>query len=73
MYRDPALIKKHIVKVRLDDDLNRQVEALCDFTGEQKAVVMRELVEAGLRLFHGDEYGGAGQWPEVPAGGLFGR
>jgi len=53
MYRDPSLIKKHVCKVRLDDDLDRQIEALADFTGEQKAVVVRKLVEIGLLRFHG--------------------
>jgi len=66
MYRDPALIKKHIVKVRLDDALNRQVEALADFTGDQKAVLLRQLVEMGLEQFHGVESGGLRDGVEVP-------
>lgn len=53
MYRNPALIKKHITKVRMDDMLNRQVESLCDLTGEQKAVVVRDLILLGFDRFHG--------------------
>lgn len=53
MYRDPSLIKKHVCKVRLDDDLDRQVEALADLTGEQKAVILRRLIEIWLHRFHG--------------------
>lgn len=52
MYRDPTLIKKHATRVRLDDHMDRQIEAICDFTGQQKAVVMRELVKIGLSKFH---------------------
>lgn len=66
MYRDTALIKKHITKVRMDDGLNRQVESLCDLTGEQKAVVVRDLILLGLDRFHAGNNNGSNSSVEVP-------
>jgi hypothetical protein len=65
MYRDPALIKKHVCKVRLDDDLDRKIEALADLTGEQKAVIVRRLIEIGLHRFHGADDSASCQSVEV--------
>lgn len=54
MYANPELIKKHIVKVRLDDQTNRRVDALTEITGDQKAVVTRRLIELGLEALHAE-------------------
>jgi hypothetical protein len=48
MYADPRLIKKHEVKVRLDDDVNALVDALVKNTGGQKAVIVRDIFLRGL-------------------------
>ena len=44
MYADPALIRKHVVKLSLSDRESALLEALCNYTGEQKAVVLREML-----------------------------
>lgn len=44
MYSDPALIRKHIVKLSLSDRESDLLHALCTYTGEQKAVVLREML-----------------------------
>ena len=49
MYSDPRLIRKHIVKVCLNDFEAEELEYLTDLLGEQKQVVLRELMEIGLR------------------------
>lgn len=43
-YSDPALIRKHVVKLSLSDRESDLLEALCSYTGEQKAVLLREMV-----------------------------
>lgn len=48
MYQDPRLIKKHEVKIRLDDDVNELLESLVNVTGGQKAVVVRDIFIKGL-------------------------
>lgn len=44
MYTDPARIRKHVVKLRLSDEEHALVEALVNYTGEQKATLLRDLV-----------------------------
>lgn len=44
MYSDPSLIRRHIVKLSLSDRESALLEALCNYTGEQKAVVLREML-----------------------------
>jgi predicted DNA-binding protein len=44
MYRDPSLLRSHVVKLRFSKEEDRLLEALADYTGEQKAVLVRELV-----------------------------
>jgi hypothetical protein len=44
MYSDPALIRKHTVKLSLSDREAALLDALCAFTGEQKAVLLREML-----------------------------
>ena len=44
MYADPALIRKHVVKLSLSDRESDLLDALCNYTGEQKAVVLREML-----------------------------
>lgn len=54
MYSDPALIRKHVVKLSLSDREAALLEGLCAYTGEQKATLLRELVMAkAVEVLHG--------------------
>lgn len=44
MYSDPALIRKHVVKLSLNDREEALINAYCEFSGEQKAALLRELI-----------------------------
>ena len=44
MYSDPTKIRSHVVKLRLSDEEHRLVQALVDYTGEQKASLLREIL-----------------------------
>jgi hypothetical protein len=44
MYSDPALIRKHFVKLSLSDREAALLDALCNYTGEQKAALIRDMV-----------------------------
>jgi hypothetical protein len=50
MYGDPALIRVHTVKLRLNEQENALVDALVDYTGQQKAALMRDLLLEQVRL-----------------------
>jgi predicted DNA-binding protein len=49
MYRDPARIRERVIKVRLSREEDALLEALADYTGEQKAVLIRELLLEAAR------------------------
>lgn len=61
MYSDPALIRKHTVKLSLNDNEAALVDALVRYTGEEKAAFIRALVldRATEVLAHGAESAGA--------------
>lgn len=44
MYSDPALIRKHRVNLSLNEREHALVHAVCDYTGEEPAAFIRELV-----------------------------
>lgn len=44
MYSDPTKIRSHIVKIRLSDEEHKLVQAYVEYTGEQKAALLRELI-----------------------------
>lgn len=44
MYRDPAKIRKHPVRLRFSDEEYRLIQALTDYSGEQQAVILREII-----------------------------
>jgi hypothetical protein len=48
MYADPRLIRKHIFKVCLDDDERAVVDELVKRTGQQRQVILRELLLSSL-------------------------
>lgn len=54
MYSDPALIRKHVVKLSLSDREAALIDALCAYSGEQKASLLRELIlERAMDVLHG--------------------
>lgn len=59
MYSNPSLIRRHTVKLSLNDRESALVNALCDFTGEEKAALLRELIlsRAAELLGHSGESG----------------
>lgn len=53
MYADPAYIRKHAVKLSLSDKEVELLDALCLATGQQKAVLVRELLlERAREVLH---------------------
>jgi hypothetical protein len=52
MYADPALIRDHPVRVYFNESEAKLVDALVEYTGEQRAVLIRRLIleQAGLIL-----------------------
>lgn len=62
MYGDPALIRKHKVKLSLSDSEHALLDAVCNYTGEQKATLLREmLIERALEVLHGEANSGPAQ------------
>jgi hypothetical protein len=47
MYVDPTKIRSHVTKLRFSDEEEQLIQAWVNYTGEQKAVLLRELVLAG--------------------------
>lgn len=50
MYADPSLIREHVVKVRFNDLEADLVNAWINYSGQQKAVLLRELILEQARL-----------------------
>jgi hypothetical protein len=48
MYSNPRHIRDHEIKARFDEDTYRLIEAMAAFHRTQKAVLIRDLVEAAL-------------------------
>lgn len=44
MYSDPTLIRRHRVNLSFNEREQALVRALCDYTGEEPAAFIRELV-----------------------------
>jgi len=44
MYSDIALIRRHRVNLSFNDREAKLIESLCDFTGQEKAAFLRELI-----------------------------
>lgn len=54
MYSDPSLIRKTVVKLSPRDREAALLDGLCAYTGEQRAVLMRELLIArAVEVLHG--------------------
>lgn len=48
MYTNPRHLRDHEIKARFDEDTYQLIEAMANFHHTQKAVLVRELVEAAL-------------------------
>ncbi|MFM2193995.1 MAG: hypothetical protein RLZZ460_665 [Chloroflexota bacterium] len=56
MYADPKRIRKHVLKVCLDDYEAKVIDQIVAQTGQQRQVVLRELLLEGLeRLAKSEE------------------
>lgn len=70
MYVDPTKLRSHVVKIRFSDEEAALVDALTNYTGEQKAVLLRELIlEQATSVLLG-ESGACGQDVEVTTAAL---
>lgn len=71
-YSDPSLLREHVVKLRLNENEADLIHAWVKYTGQQKAVLLREMLLEQARLDMGlDSPGNAGA-NEVPQQALFG-
>ncbi len=50
MYADPSLVREHVVKLRLNDTEAELIDALVNYTGQQKAPLLRDLLLEQARL-----------------------
>lgn len=53
MYSDPSKIRANVVKIRLNDAESALVDAIVNFTGEQKASLLREMLLEQARIVLG--------------------
>ena len=55
MYADPILIRDHPVRVYFNEQEAKLVDALTEYTGEQRAVLIRNLIlDQAFRILSGD-------------------
>ena len=71
MYADPANVRSHVVKLRLNDTEAALVEALVNYTGQQKAALLRELLLEQAQLVLCPQVAPTGGSVEVPQLSLF--
>lgn len=50
MYSDPSLIREHVVKLRFNDREAELINAWVNYTGQQKAALLREMLLEQARL-----------------------
>jgi hypothetical protein len=70
-YTDPSLIREHVVKLRLNDHEAGLIDAWVNYTGQQKAVLLREMLLEQASLDMGLNAAPAQLANEVPQMGLF--
>lgn len=68
MYADPSLIRDHVIKLRLNDAEAALIEAWVNYTGQQKAALLREMLLDQARA----DVGLDGVGNEVPVQALSG-
>lgn len=68
MYADPSLIREHVVKIRFNDPEHDLISAWVNYTGQQKAALLREMLLEQARL----DLAALAPASEVPQLSLFG-
>lgn len=71
MYADPSLIREHVVKIRLNDNEAELINAWVNYTGQQKAVLLRDMLLEQARLDMAANFAPAAAQSEVPQLALF--
>jgi len=68
MYADPSNIRDVVIRVRLNDAEAKLLDAVTEYTGQQKSTLMRELFieQARLVLSGFADVGASGQLFEEP-------
>lgn len=69
MYTDPSFVRDHVVKIRLNDLEADLVNAWVNYTGQQKATLLREMILEQARIDLNSAFGGGSS--EVPQLALF--
>ena len=70
-YTDPSLIREHVVKLRLNDREAKLIDAWVEYTGQQKAVLLREMLLEQARLDMGMDASAMTFASEAPQLALF--
>ncbi len=71
MYSDPSLIRENVVKLRLNENEADLIDAWVKYTGQQKAVLLREMLLEQARLDMGLDSANSQHFNEVPQQQLF--
>lgn len=71
MYTDPTLVREHVVKIRLNDNEAELINAWVNYTGQQKAVLLREMLLEQATLDMGLNAAPISQTSEGPQMALF--
>lgn len=71
MYTDPSNIRDHVIKLRLNDREHELVEAWVNYTGQQKATLLREMILEQAKIELGTDAIGIATGTEGPQGSLF--
>ena len=71
MYVDPSLIRDHVVKLRFNDQEAELINAWVNYSGQQKAALLREMLLEQARLDMALQFAPAPSANEVPQLGLF--
>lgn len=71
MYTDPSLIRDRVIKIRLNDPEAELIDAWVNYTGQQKAALLREMLLEQARLDMGLDATGMPAQQEVPQASLF--
>lgn len=65
-YTDPSNIRDHVVKIRLNDREAELIQAWVNYTGEQKAVLLREMLLKQAQVDMGMDFMGLAAATESP-------
>lgn len=71
MYTDPTFIRDHVVKIRLNDQEAELINAWVNYTGQQKAVLLRDMLLEQARLDMAANLAPVSNQQEVPQLALF--